>query len=545
VLDVPPVATAARTRDGARTVRGSAAWHARPWLGWVLPWAVFVVVSVVWLSLDSRVLDYDSARHFVNTMTLRDGFAKGDWLAPITFTNVNTYPPMAYLVGILGTLPGGRFNIDGATIAQDVVFGGLLAAGCWGTARIAYGELAGALAAVFALGSPMVVSLLHVYMLDAPQAACVAAAVWLVLLSGRFERPGISALAGIAAGAAMLVKQTSVIFLGGFLLVVLLRGGWRHWRGLLPFVIAGGIVCLPWYIQHFSELRGLTEGATGAPTPGGSSGGAAAASYVTPPRYSGKNVAWYAYDLLNVQLLAPLFVAFVAGTIAALVRFVRERRPEDPTPELVIGGLIAYLGCTYISLKDPRYTLPAMVFVAALATGWVPSLRGRARLIAAAALVACAAITFAGTSFGIGREIAIRLPGSPPTLLGERSIRIYRPDGYLAAAPRDDSAVPRLMRTLEARGITTMELDPGGDATWNTNGLELLMGEYGLSRPASYDPAHLSPDTVFLTRHLLGPGAPKPCGRISGGWGVYMIKGGNAAVPFEQYKLYCPPGFAG
>jgi hypothetical protein len=50
---------------------------------------------------------------------------------------------------------------------------------------------------------------------------------------------------------------------------------------------------------------------------------------------------------------------------------------------------------------------------------------------------------------------------------------------------------------------------------------------------------------VFLTRHLLGPGVPKPCGRISDGWGVFMIRGGNAAVPFEQYKLYCPPGFAG
>jgi hypothetical protein len=246
-----------------------------------------------------------------------------------------------------------------------------------------------------------------------------------------------------------------------------------------------------------------------------------------------------------VQLLAPLFVAFVAGTLAAVRRFLRDRRPADPTPELVIGGMISYLGCTYISLKDPRYTLPAMVFIAALATGWLPSLSGRARAIAATALVVFASTTFVGTSFGLGSEIAIRLPGSPPTLLGERSIRLYSPNGYLASAPRDDSAVARLMRTLKARGMDTVELDPGGDATWNTNGLELLMGEYGLRRPPAYDPAHLAPGTVFLTRHLLRPGVPKPCGRISGSWGIYLIKGGNAAVPFAQYKLYCPPGFPG
>jgi hypothetical protein len=203
---------------------------------------------------------------------------------------------------------------------------------------------------------------------------------------------------------------------------------------------------------------------------------------------------------------------------------------------------VAYLGCTFISLKDARYTLPAMVFVAVLATGWVPSLRGRARAVAAVALGCAAAVTFVGTSFGIGSQVAVKLPGAPSnTLLGERSAHIYQPGGYLASAPRDDSDVMRLMRAVKAAGIDTMELDPGGDVTWNTDGLSLLMGQAGLQRPPTYAPATLAPDTAFLTRHQPAPGLPRPCGHISGGYGLYLIKGGNAAVPFEQYHTWCPP----
>jgi hypothetical protein len=509
------------------------------WLGWAGPALVFLVVSFVWIALDSRVADYDMARHFVNTMTLRSGLSQGDLLAPLRYDNVNTYPPLLYMVGIAGTAIGGTFSLDGAMIAQDVVFVTLLAAGCWGAGRIAFGERAGVLAAIVALGSPMVVSLFHEYMLDAPQAACVAAAVWLVLASQRFERPGISALAGAAAAAGMLVKPTTVIFLAGLLAVVLVRGGWRHWRGLLAFVVVGAVICVPWYLEHYAELRGLTQGAAGASGPAA----AASATYVTPPRWSVKNAAWYAWNLMNVQLLVPLFIAFVAGTATAVVRFVRARTPSDFTPELVIGGLVAYLGCAYISLKDPRYTLPVIVYVAVLATGWLPSLRGRARIAATAALAGFAILDFAGTSFGLGREVAIRLPGSPPTLLGERSARIYSPAGYLAAAPRDDSDVRRLLLAVKAYGIDTVELDPGGDATWNTNGLELLMGELGLHRPPAYDPSALPSDVVFLTRHQPGPGVPPPCGRISGNWGLYLVKGGNVVTPFEQYRTWCPPGF--
>jgi 4-amino-4-deoxy-L-arabinose transferase-like glycosyltransferase len=431
----------------------------------------------------------------------------------------------------------GGTSVDSALVAQALVFMPLLALGCWGTARIAYGPLAGVLAAVFALGSPMIVSLFHMYMLDATQAALVAVCVWLVLQSERFGRIGLAALAGLAGGGAMLLKPTTPIFLFGFVLVVLARGGWRHWRGLAVFLAVGAVVSVPWYIEHYDQLRGLTIGATGSTA---SAGASASSTYITPPRYSFTNALWYGWNLLNLELLFPLFAAFVAGLVVAVVRFARTRDPDDPTPELLAGGLVSYVGITYIALKDPRYTLSAMVYVAAFGVAWVPALRAvRARTVAAVAIAAVAAVNVAAVSFGIGNTVRVGKPLAE-TMLGERSVRLYSPAGFVVGKPRDDSAVLEVMRAVRADGITTMELDPGGDNTFATSGLQVLLRLAGLRQPPSYQPTALPPDTAFLLRHPVPPGGPEPCGRMADGMGVYVVLGGNVVVPFEQYRFYCP-----
>ena len=91
----------------------------------------------------------------------------------------------------------------------------------------------------------------------------------------------------------------------------------------------------------------------------------------------------------------------MAGTVCAAVRFWRTRDANDPTPELIIGGLVSYVGVTFITLKDYRYSLSVLVYVAVLATAWVPLLRlPRLRLAAAGALVVVAAINLIGVSTG-------------------------------------------------------------------------------------------------------------------------------------------------
>jgi 4-amino-4-deoxy-L-arabinose transferase-like glycosyltransferase len=483
------------------------------------------------------VLDWDSGRHVHYTWAMRTAIGEGDLLAPITLDNLNHYPPLMYLVGGIGMTIGGWQSIDSAMLATTFVFVPLLALGCWGTARLAYGELAGVLAAVFALGTPMVISMFHTYMLDAPQAAMVAVCVWLVLASRRFERVGLSALAGVAGSGAMLLKPTSAVFLVGLVATVLVRGGWRNPRGLGAFLAVGLILAGPWFVNHLSGVRGLTGGAVGAST--GSGGGHV--TFITPARWSEENFGWYAWNLLNLQLLAPLAIVFVAGTVYAIARFLRDRDPADLTPELAIGGLVSYLGMTWITLKDPRYTLPALVYVAVLGVAWAASgARPRLRLAAAGAVAVVAAVNLIGISTQTGSPITVEGPSASNSMLGERTVRVYRPEGFIRSAPRDDSDALRVMRDLRAEGIRTIEIDPGGDTTYNPTGVGVLMSIAGLERPATYDPENLPPDVPFVTRHPIVPGGPRPCGRLSGGAGLYVVRQPNVVVPFENYRIRCP-----
>ena len=137
----------------------------------------------------------------------------------------------------------------------------------------------------------MLVSQLHVMMLDAPEAAMVAMTVWLLLASDRLARPGVAAAAGLFAGLGLLVKQTFPLFIAGLLLVQLARGGWRNWARSRRVRGGGAVVAAPWYIDHFNDLRGVTNGALTFSTPD------ARAGYnpdsTTPPRWSMQNATWY------------------------------------------------------------------------------------------------------------------------------------------------------------------------------------------------------------------------------------------------------------
>ena len=501
--------------------------------------AVFLVTSIWWIAVDTRVLDWDSGRHVFNTWAMRDALLDGDLLAPITLENINHYPPLLYLVGAIGMAFGGWESTDSAMLAMNLVFVPLLALGVWGTARIAYGELAGVLAAIFALGTPMVVSTFHLYMLDVPQASLVAVTVWLLLLSQRFARSGVAALAGVAGAGAMLLKPTTALFLVGPVLVILARGGWRHWRGLTVFAAVGLVLAGPWYVVQLEWVLGLTKGAA---TETGTAGGAGP-SYVTPSRFSLENFLWYGWNLLNVQLLAPLFVFFVFGIVCAIVRFWRTRDAADPTPELIVGGLVAYAGVTFITLKDYRYSLSALVYVAVLATGWLPLLRRpRVRLALAAALVVVAAVNLFGVSIGRGDHVTVSLVDREPTPLGERTIRVYSPTGFIAGEPRDDSAVLEVMKGIRADGFRKLQVEPNGDVTFSNTGLAVLITIAGLELPKSWNPIRMPRDVPFLNRHPPpGHDGPKPCAMMSGGWGIYVVRQRNVQRGFDSYRRFiCP-----
>jgi 4-amino-4-deoxy-L-arabinose transferase-like glycosyltransferase len=508
-----------------------------PW--WVAAATLlFFIVTVWWLTQDNRVPDFDEGTHLFDAITVRNELLAGHLTAP--FSDFNNYPPLVHIVGAVGLLIAGLHE-SAVILADNIFFLPLLAGGCYLAGTAAYNRRAGLLAALFALGAPMLVSEMREYYVDPGEAAMVAASVGAILASRRFKRVGIAALAGFICSLGMLSKQTFALFVAGLLVVVILRGGWRNWRGLIAFIAGGAALTLPWYVYHYDQLKGLLSGATAG---GVASGNASAAAGITPTRFSGANYAWYLWDLLNHTLLAPLTIFFLVGTVVALWRFARNRDPNDYTPELVIGGLVGYLGITYITLKDPRYSLPALVYLAVLGTGWITTASRRWRPWLTTGFGLVVAANFAMVSFGWGSTLSLNLPGAfSPSVAGARVITFFSPTGYLRGPPEHDGNVLGLLQGLERLHFRFVEFD-GGSANipdFDQNGLGVLAIEADISEPTfGYNLALLTNRDAFMLRHFPAPGDPPPCQRMNDGSGIYIEVGDPAATSFYGYTFVCP-----
>lgn len=503
--------------------------------------AVSIAVSGWWLTADDRVPDFDSGQHLLDIFTVRQELVAGQLTAP--FTDWNNYPPLGHLVGAVGTLIGG-INVPSVVMSENIVFVSLLAAGCYGAGKIAGGPRAGLLAALFALGTPIAVSQMHEVYLDLGEAAMVAVSVWAVLATRRFERIWVSALAGFVCSLGMLSKQTFPLFIAGFLAVVIVRGGWRRWRGIAMFIVGGAGLTLPWYVYHYAELNGLTTGATATGSAAAASGaGVNAPNGITPSRFTSSNFGWYFWNLLNHQLLVPLAVFLLVGVALAAWRFARNRDSEDVLPELIGGGVFAYLAMTYLTLKDPRYTLPALVYMAVIGTSWLPRVRPRLRPWLTGAFGVVVLANFVAVSFGFGPTLQIVFPGAPsPSTAEARVITFYSPNGWLRGGPVHEGDVLALLQGLRRLGVVELEVD-GGSATspdFNNAGISALAIVAGLYIPGEEDLSAMGPTDAFILRRVPMTTDPPACQTLDDGTGIYVSLGNPLMFPFDETTFVCP-----
>jgi 4-amino-4-deoxy-L-arabinose transferase-like glycosyltransferase len=498
----------------------------------------FIAMTVWWVHADGRVPDYDNGRHLSIAFVYSD--LVSDWRLGDAFNFFTNYPPLVHAIGAAESILFGK-SIDGPVIAQNLVFVPLLAAGCYGIGKFAGGPLAGALAVVFALGTPMLVSQFHVFMLDAPTAALVSVALLGLLKSDLLRDPKWAGVAGAAIGLAALAKSPGPIFVAGALLVVLVAGGWRHPRGVIALAGAAVLVAGPWYIAHFDDVRSLVMGFT---TPAGSGGGGpAVAGGIKPPRFSSQDFGWYVWSALNIQVLLPLLLFAAVGVVTMTVRLVRARGRDFIAAVLLGGGLVGYLGITYLNLHDPRYSLPGIAYLAVIGTAWIPSVRNPLRNVLIGALALIAAANFFGVSLGIGETVRFAfLPDAPNSGLHERHATLYSPTGYVVGGPEEDDEILDIMRAAKRDGAELADFDPttATPVFFNTSGLEALARVAGLQRPGVYDPAALGPKDLFMLRRLYKRNDPPPCVRFEEDRsGAYAVRG-SPYVPFKQYELYCP-----
>ena len=475
-----------------------------------------MLVTEWWLTQDSRVPEFDPGLHTSFGFQFHDQISDGHLLA--WFNDWTQYPPLVHSVGAVATFIAGK-GIWPGVMAENVIFVPLLAAGCYGAARIVYeSDVAGLLAVIFALGTPMIISQFHEFMIDAPETALVAASIWLILASGRFERIGMSAWAGAAVGFGLLTKESFPAFIAG---VVIVAGVYavmrRNWRGLAVFAAVAIVIGLPWYIRHWDQVQGLRHIASQAGydnSPGSS----------LPHRYSAKNAGWFLWSGLNIQNFAPMLAFAAVGIGTAIVRLFKRPWREPFTLDLLVGGVIAWAGATYSLPHDPRYSLPGLPYLAILGAGWIVLLRPRARLIAALALSAIALVNVIAISTGFGHRVAISLPGAPKgSGLHERQLTLFSDQGFAYGKPQRSGDLLGLMRDLHERNIRYILWDiPGAvNATYNTEGLTALAQSAGLK--IGKPPPGQERDGVILVH--LSPGQSKvpACRKLYDGTDVYVF----------------------
>ncbi len=509
---------------------GVARWSAYAW-GAIAATAAFIAMTCWWLSRDRTIPIYDAGAHLEVAFLFHDMIQAGNLLGPLNYESV--YPPLGHLVGALGAFVGG-VTIPAPIIAENLVFVPLLALGCYRTGRLLFGSAAGLFAVVFVLGSPLMIAQLHNFMLDPPMTALVAVTIWLVLASEDFGRVDVAAAAGLAGGVGMLIKVQFALYVAGLVLVVLLHGGWRNWRGFAVFLAVAAVIGAPWYIVHLSEFGRITEIAgtgAGADVPPGNA----------PPTLSSANLLWYFWSVVNSQMLVPLAALALGGALWMFTRIVRGRESRSVRLELLAGAFLTWLINTITPHHDIRYGMPLIVYLAVIATGWIVCLPRKARLVAIVVLAFGVAANTLGITFGVGQQTTIALAHPPPNTeqLPDRLI-FYATQGFVNGAPSRDGDVPGLFDALRRNGVRTVSwgFEQSRLADFSFEGLIPLARVANLTPAMTAGPEFSSsPSVATLIHDPVTANAPPTCTRVSDGTGVWVVRYDSAA---RKLALYCP-----
>jgi 4-amino-4-deoxy-L-arabinose transferase-like glycosyltransferase len=507
-------------------------WSPAAWTAGALG-VLFAAATCWWLVHDRSVPVDDAALHLGFAIDAYENVGSGHLLKALTESA--PYPPLTYLVGAVGILFGG-VGVAPPIIALNVVFVLLLALGCYNVGRLTFGPLAGVLAVVFALGSPLVIEEFHEFMLDAPEAAMVAISAWAILATDRFLRFGVCALAGVAVGLGMLSKESFAFFVAGLVLASAVRGGRRAWRGIAIFGAVALVIALPWYLYELSTIHALGGEALGSSS---TFSGPGVFPGVAPPRLSATNLEWYFWGFLNWQLFLPLSVFSAVGIVWTMVGFARRRPVSRRAVELALGGFVSWAALTETYIHDIRYSLPMTVYLAVFAAGWISRLPRPLLAGTATILVIIALANTLGVGFGIGTPVMT----APTNAVYEQqpgTLTFYSSHGLWMGKPTRDGDVLGLFRALRRNGIRELSWssENEGEVEFSGPGLAVLARIAGLSVPTGHvEPDRASRYRAFVSHGEPPAGLPSPCVILRDGSGVWIRLGGSRGISAWDY---CP-----
>lgn len=208
-----------------------------------------------------------------------------------------------------------------------------------------------------------------------------------------------------------------------------------------------------------------------------------------------------------------------------------------------------------LSFRDTRYTLPLVVFVAVLSTGWITEVRREwVRSAAIAVLAIFAAINVATSMVGWIPPIRLEPPGTKYEFgIDPGSFTVVEDRGYWVGPPLANPLWRRVFEAAERDGLDTVRLHTREQrAYWGADykSLDVFGDAYGVSevtvdQPRPYEPADLrvtlwGNDAVFVGEK----GLPQPCGHVEEGAGFADGEPVTTSVLVERrssagYKRWC------
>jgi DUF2993 family protein/dolichyl-phosphate-mannose-protein mannosyltransferase len=323
---------------------------------WLVLGAVFVLLCVVtaaWVSIDRRPPEWDHANHLERAVECYRILSEPghDGLREILDVS-SFYPPIVpCAAGLL------YFAFPIVPLTAQALMLGFLALGIAATfalGRHLFDPATGLLAAFFFGTAPFVIFSLTNFQLDLPLASMVVAALYALVRSEGFSRPGWCVTLGVMLGLGMVTKPP-------FAAYVLPAFCWTTWQvlrsadrrrrlGWLAVALVLGVaIALPWYGPR---ILGLPMQAANRSFKNAAAEGQAA--YLSP-----ESLLFYPRTLPS-QLGVLASLLFLVGAWAV-------RRHRESRVFLWLSGVVPFMMFSMIQNRNFRYTLPILPAAALLA----------------------------------------------------------------------------------------------------------------------------------------------------------------------------------
>ena len=328
--------------------------------------AVCGVSIILWNRADTLPPHQDEARHLLASLHYFRDLARPlpERLGNLLYARCETYPPLVYVATIpLYAVWGTGMDVAAAV---NVIFTAILILSVYGIGRRLYSDAVGLTAAVLVSCYPIIVGLSRLYVLEVPEAAMVALAVYAALRTERFGKAGRSVLLGLCFGLGMLVKWHFFVFSAAPIILLLTASPGRmllspprktRVMNVLLAILAALAVAGPWYAHNYGKAMGfvltnISPGYAEAP----------------PPVFSLNSVLFFPYALADTMILVPMLVLFLVGLAVACAR-------KRASLLLLLWMAVPFLVMVFVKPKLPRYYTPVLPAIALLTAAGISAIR--------------------------------------------------------------------------------------------------------------------------------------------------------------------------